>query len=174
MTSLKKIIYLSLLIAMEVIFTRFLSIQTPIVRIGFGFLPIAIAAIMFGPIYGGIMAALSDLIGMMLFPTGGAFFPGFTISAFVTGVIFGLVLYRKTKSVKRIAIAVLLDTLVVTLVLNSIWLTILTGQGILAIMPARLIKATIMAPIQILLIHRVWLHLASHAERLLIGNKMKA
>ena len=38
----KKLIQISLLIAIEVILTRFCSIQTPIVRIGFGFLPIAI------------------------------------------------------------------------------------------------------------------------------------
>lgn len=170
MTNLKKIIYLSLLIAMEVIFTRFLSIKTPIVRIGFGFLPIAIAAMMFGPIYGGIMAALSDLIGMMLFPSGGAYFPGFTLSAFVTGAIFGIILYRKTKTVKRVAIAVLIDTIVVTLILNSVWLTILTGQGILAIFPARLIKAGIMIPIEILLIHRAWIHLAIHVERTLFDE----
>lgn len=174
MTNLKKVIYLSLLIAMEVIFTRFLSINTTIVRIGFGFLPIAIAAIMFGPIYGGIMAALSDLIGMMLFPTGGTFFPGFTISAFVTGVVFGLVLYKKKKTVSRIASAVLIDTLIVTLILNTIWLSIITGNGVYILLPTRLLKAAIMIPIEIVLIHQIWLHLASHTERLLAPKTVES
>ena len=50
----KKLIQISLLIAIEVILTRFCSINTPIVRIGFGFLPIAIIAMMYGPLSAGI------------------------------------------------------------------------------------------------------------------------
>jgi ECF transporter S component (folate family) len=168
MFNLKKIIYLSLFIAMEVIFTRFLSIQTPIVRIGFGFLPIAIAAMMFGPIYGGIMAGVADVLGMMLFPSGGAFFPGFTISACLSGVIYGVLLYQKPKTWIRITMAVVTLTIIITLGLNSIWLAMLTGQGIWAILPTRILKAIIMIPIQIIVIQKVWVHIASYAERILI------
>ncbi len=168
MFNLKKIIYLSLLIAMEVIFTRFLSIQTPIVRIGFGFLPIAIAAMMFGPIYGGIMAGVADVLGMMLFPSGGAFFPGFTISACLSGVIYGVFLYHKPKTWTRITMAVVTLTIIITLGLNSIWLAMLTGQGVWAILPTRILKAIIMIPIQIIVIQKVWVHIAGYAERILI------
>ena len=79
----KKLIQISLLIAIEVILTRFCSINTPIVRIGFGFLPIAIIAMMYGPLSAGISYAIGDILGMMLFPTG-SFFPGFTLTAFLT------------------------------------------------------------------------------------------
>ena len=54
----KKLIQISLLIAIEVILTRFCSINTPIVRIGFGFLPIAIIAMMYGPLSAGISLSL--------------------------------------------------------------------------------------------------------------------
>lgn len=67
MNKVNKIVYMGLLIALKVILTRFLSIQTPIVRIGFGFLPIAVAGIMFGPIFAGI-AAIADILGMIIFP----------------------------------------------------------------------------------------------------------
>jgi len=174
MLNLKKIIYLSLFIAMEVIFTRFFSINTPIVRIGFGFLPIAIASMMFGPLYGGIMAGAADVLGMMLFPTGGTFFPGFTMSACLTGVIYGVFLYQKPKTWRRIIMAVLTLTIVVTLGLNSLWLSILTGNGLWAILPTRIFKALIMIPIQILVIHQIWTHLASYAEKMFFNKHRNA
>jgi len=142
-------------IALEVILTRFLSIHTPIVRIGFTFLPIAISAIMFGPIYSGIAAALADIVGMMLFPTGGSFFPGFTLTAFLIGYIYGFFLYKKTIAFKQITIAVIVST-IVTLGLDTVWIWIITGQGILAILPARIIKCIIMAPIQVTMIQVMW------------------
>ncbi len=152
----KKTVYMSMFIALEVILTRFLSIQTPIVRIGFTFLPIAISAIMFGPVYSGIAASLADIIGMMLFPTGGSFFPGFTLTAFLTGYIYGVFLYKKTISLTQISLAVIFSTVVVTLVLDTLWLWMLTGQGILVVLPARIIKCVIMIPIQIIMIQAMW------------------
>lgn len=145
----KKIVYMSMFIALEVILTRFLSIQTPIVRVGFTFLPIAISSIMFGPMYSGTAAALADVIGMMIFSSGGSFFPGFTLSAFLAGFIYGMFLYKKTVSLIRISIAVIVTTIVVTIVLDTLWLWMITGQGIMAILPARLFKCIIMIPIQI-------------------------
>ena len=41
MSKTKTIAFVGLLVSMEIIFTRFLSFQTPIIRIGFGFIPIA-------------------------------------------------------------------------------------------------------------------------------------
>ncbi len=151
----RKTVYMSMFIALEVILTRFLSIHTPIVRIGFTFLPIAISAIMFGPIYSGIAAALADIVGMMLFPTGGSFFPGFTLTAFLIGYIYGFFLYKKTIAFKQITIAVIVST-IVTLGLDTVWIWIITGQGILAILPARIIKCIIMAPIQVTMIQVMW------------------
>lgn len=148
---MKTITYMSLFIALEVILTRFLAIQTPIVRISFTFLPIALSAMLFGPLFGGIAAALADLVGMMLFPSG-PFFPGFTLTAFLTGVIYGLFLYKKPATLVQISLAVIVVTVVITLGLDTVWLWLITGQGIWAILPVRIIKALIMAPIQVAVI----------------------
>lgn len=156
MKNIRIVISLGMFIAMEVILTRFLSIQTPIVRIGFSFIPIAISSMMFGPVFGGIAAALADIIGMMIFPTGGAFFPGFTLSAFLTGVIYGLFLSKKSKTFLRISMAVIVVSAFINLGLDTIWLLMITGKGILVILPPRIIKTIVMVPIQILLIKAVW------------------
>ena len=85
---------LAMLIAIEVILSRFLSINAWNIKIGFGFVPVVIAAILYGPLAGGIVGALSDFIGALLFPIG-TYFPGFTLTSFLMGMIFGLFLYKK-------------------------------------------------------------------------------
>ena len=54
---------LAMLIAIEVILSRFLSINAWNIKIGFGFVPVLIAAILYGPLAGGLVGALSDFIG---------------------------------------------------------------------------------------------------------------
>lgn len=160
MRNIRIIISSALFIAMEVVLTRFLSIQTPIVRIGFSFIPIALSAIMFGPIFGGVTAALADIIGMMIFPNGGTYFPGFTLSAFLTGAIYGLFLYKKTKSFLRVSLTVIIISLFVNLGLDTLWLWMLLGDGFMAILPPRIIKVLVMLPIQIVFIKSIWHYLA--------------
>ena len=151
----KKLIQISLLIAIEVILTRFCSIQTPIVRIGFGFLPIAIIAMMYGPLSAGIAYAIGDLLGVTLFPAG-SFFPGFTLTAFLTGITYGVFLYNKPKTWSRIVGAVLTVCLVLNLGLDTYWLSILMGQGYVALLPTRIIKAALMIPVQTIIIGIIW------------------
>ena len=67
----------ALLVALQVILARFLSINTTFVVINFSFLAVALSGILFGPLWALAVGAVSDLIGATLFPFG-AFFPGFT------------------------------------------------------------------------------------------------
>lgn len=151
----KEIVYLGIFISMEVILTRFLSIQTPIVRIGFTFLPIAVSAIMFGAVFSGTSAALADLVGMMLFPSG-TYFPGFTLTAFLSGTIYGTFLYNKTVNIFRISAAVVVTSVLISMGLDTLWIWMLTGKGIMILLPARIIKSLIMIPIQVATIELTW------------------
>ena len=151
----KELVYLSLFISLEVILTRFLSIQTPIVRIGFTFIPVAVSAMMFGAVFSGISAALADIIGMMLFPSG-PYFPGFTLTAFLSGVIYGVFLYDRTLNLFRISTAVIIISLFINLGLDTVWIWMLTGKGIMILLPPRIIKCLIMIPIQIIIIELAW------------------
>jgi ECF transporter S component (folate family) len=148
-------IYMALFIALNVVFTRFLSIQTPIIRIGFGFLPISLCSIMFGPITGGITGAAADIIGMAIFPSG-AYFPGFTLSAFVEGAIYGLVLHKKQISAVRTSLAVALIIILVDSIMNTYWLSIITGKAAMALLIPRLVKNLIMFPIETILVYTIW------------------
>ena len=130
-------------------------IQTDFVRISFGFIPLSLSSMLFGPVLGGICGVLSDLLGMIIAPKG-AYFPGFTLSAFLTGAIYGVFLYRKPKNMVRISLAVLCVSIFVNLGLNTYWLTILQGKGYLVMLPERAIQNGIMSAIQIVLIPLVW------------------
>lgn len=164
MNKTRVLVFMALFISLEVVLTRFFSIQTPIVRIGFGFLPVALSSIMLGPIIGGITAAVADVVRMFAFPSGFPYFPGFTFSALASGMIYGLFLYKKPKTLLRIALAVLTVTVVVDLGLNTLWLTVFMGNAMSAF-AVRLVKSLIMFPIQVALIHLMWRYIGAVAEK---------
>lgn len=172
MKNVKNIVYLSMLIAMEVILSRFLSIQTPVVKFGFGFLPVAAASIMFGPVSGSIVAAMADIIGSILFPVG-AYFPGFTLSAFLGGTVYGVIMHNKKPSFLRTMAAVAIITIMVDLVLNTYWLTLITGKAASAFIIPRIIKSGIMFPVQNALIYSLWNVLGKvyHTDRVYVSQK---
>lgn len=154
MSKLKKVILAALLLATTVVLSRFLSIKTPIIVISFSYLPIMLSAILLGPFYSTLIAALSDLIGALLFPFGAYFF-GYTLSSAFAGLIYGLLLYKGKKefSNKNFIIRLIVSTLLVIVVcntlLNTLWIYITTKKALVAILPTRLLKQLIMLPIQV-------------------------
>ena len=116
----------AVMIALAIVLERILAINTQIVKIGFNFVPIAFVAILYGPFYATLAAALSDLIGAHIIQTG-AFFPGFTITAALTGLFFGLFLwraFRRKHPFLWILPPVLLNHLVIGLVVNTLLISI--------------------------------------------------
>jgi ECF transporter S component (folate family) len=153
----KKLVMVSLFIALQIILSRFLSIQTPWVRIGFNFLPLSLCGIVFGPLTGGIAAALADFIGIVLFPAAGAsFFPGYTLTTFMAGATYGLA--AKYMGVTPISMLMAVSTVRVgiNLLIDTYWLKIILGQGYLALLPQRAFTSLIMIPIQVAVILLVW------------------
>ncbi|MCR5451187.1 MAG: folate family ECF transporter S component [Lachnospiraceae bacterium] len=144
----------AMLVALAVILA-FLKIPVnQFIELRFDSLPIALAGYLFGPAVGGIVGGITDIAGYIVRPTG-AFFPGFTVSAIVAGVIYGIVLHGKKATVLRVFIAQLLRTVVVGLLLNPLWLSILYGNSFLVIMSGRLLTEAIMLPIKTALLFAV-------------------
>ena len=162
-TSIKRVIIIGMLIACQVITGRYLTISTLFVKIGFTFLPIAISAILYGPVWAGIGAAIGDIIIAMLLPYG--YFPGFTVSAFLTGAFYGLFLHRKSANILRITCCILVINISVSIFLQTYWLYSLTGQGYLVVLPMRIIQNVIMTPIQILGIRLIAYRVAKNELR---------
>ena len=156
MNKTKKIILCALFISSTIVLGRILSIRTPIITIGFSFVPIMLSAIILGPKYSTFIATICDIIGALVFPTGSFFF-GFTITAFLTGLTYGLLLYRKEFKVdKWFIIRLLISTVIVTGilngVLNTIWIIMMTNGASKVIITTRVLKQLVMAPVQIITI----------------------
>ncbi len=153
MNKSKRIILCALFIAACVVLGRILSIRTPLLTIGFSFVPIMLGAILLGTKYSIFIATISDVIGALLFPTGNYFF-GFTITAFFTGLVYGLILYRKEFKVdKSFLIRLIISTVIVTGLLNgglnTIWIMMISKGASKVVVPVRILKQLIMAPIKV-------------------------
>ena len=141
---------LALLTAIEIVLSRFLSVNAWNIKIGFSFVPVVVAAILYGPIAAGIVAALGDFVGAILFPIG-TYFPGFTLTAFLTGCVFGLFLHKK-QSWPRIIAAVGINQLVLSLFLNTLWISILYGSPYGPLLATRVVQCLILTAVQLIFI----------------------
>ncbi len=152
-TALYRLTVSAMLLALSVILGFFKIPLTQTSEIRLQFLPVAIEGVLFGPLYGGILGGLSDILCFIVRPTG-AFFPGFTVSAILQGVIYGVVL-RRSQTVPRIIAAQTIDCILVSLILNPIWLMLLYGNAFIPIFVGRLPKVLIMFPVNVILLSLV-------------------
>lgn len=152
--NLKTLAMTAMLLAIAVVLGFYTLQLTEYIKIGFAFIANELTGMMFGPVVGSVMGGLADIVKYLVKPTG-PFFPGFTISGFFAGLIYGLILYKKPLSLKRIILANGLVTVLINLLLNTYWLTLLYGNAFVALLPARAVKQIIMLPIEIVLFYTV-------------------
>jgi len=160
--STKKMTTIGLLVGISVVFTRFLGVMIPFagiqaIRVSFGNLPVMLSGILLGPAAGALTGALADLIGAVLFPIG-PYFPGFTLSAAMSGLIPVMILRLFPREKAYGFWPVLLATLVRGLVvstLNTVWLAILSNKAVWILLPSRLLASIIQVPIHALLLHYI-------------------
>ena len=150
MKQLKKVnvlVFCALMAAIGVILGYVTSIQLgPFIRISFSEIPNRIIEYGFGPIVRGIFGETLDILKYLIKPTGPFFF-GFTFNAILSGVIYGLLLYKKSVHIGRILMADLIVKIIVHCILGTLWLSILYGSPFLVILPARILNNVIMWPI---------------------------
>ncbi len=153
--SLINLCILALLCAMQIVFARFLVI--PIgssLRFSLSFIPVVIAAKRFGIVGGVTVYGLGDFLGALIFPTGGAFQVGFTLTAVISGFIFGFFLGEKSllrniSSVLKIILSVLFSQSICSLLLNSFWLSYYYGMPFFARLVTRIPQILIIGTLQI-------------------------
>ena len=153
MFTTRTLITLSLLTAIEIVLSRFLSISAWNIKIGFSFVPIVVAAMLYGPLAAGIVGALADFLGAILFPIG-AYFPGFTLTAFLTGCVFGCFLHRK-QGWLQIAAAVGINQFLLSLFLNTLWISVLYGSPYVPLLATRVVQCLILTVVQLVSSERI-------------------
>ena len=145
-----RLVLMAMFVAIQVVLSRFLSINLWNLKIGFAFVPIALAGMLLGPMGAGLTGLVADIIGATLFPSG-AFFPGFTLTAFITAFGYGFFLQKK-QDLPHILAAVLFSEIIGTLLLNTKWIAILYGTPFLPIFITRVWQAVGMGIVEVIVI----------------------
>lgn len=123
-----KIVLTGVLVALNIILERLLAYSVWNMTISFGFITVAFAAVMLGLPYAIAVGGLGDLIGALLFPFG-PYFPGFTLTNILAAAVLALFIHKNT-SIINVTIATVINKISFTLILNSIWISILYRGGI--------------------------------------------
>ena len=144
------LVMMAMMIALNVVLSRFVSINAWNIKIGFTFVTVYAIAHQYGYIAAAVTAALGDFIGAILFPIG-PYYPPFTISAAVTGIVYGLLLYQN-EDTKRIIAAVAINQFIIGLLINSYWIHLLYKADFAALLSTRILQSCIMTAVEIITI----------------------
>lgn len=147
---LQSLVFLALLVAINIVLQK-ISFGPATLKVGLGFVGNIMLGYYFGAIWGGFGALISDLLSSAIFGVEGGFFPGFTLSAILAVVIYGLFLYYKPVKLWRVGIATILVTIIVNILLNTYWLHILYGINLKVAFLQRIIKELIVPWLQIVI-----------------------
>ncbi len=122
--AIKRLSILAMLVAITVILAVFCTIRIGnAIKIPLKFITVFITAALYGPICGGVVGALGDILNSFLVPIGIPL-PQITIVEFIYGVIMGLFFYKRQgvyiNTVICSVILTLLDIFVVSYILTSV------------------------------------------------------
>ncbi len=151
--SIETITVTAMLVACQVVLGNLLQVPMLGKQYNFGFVPIALAGALMGPIPAAIVGGLGDLLGAHLFPAG-AYFPGFTLTNVLVGLTCGFILHRRKPSWWRVIAAVAISLAGFNLLLNSLWLNMLAyvpGRGYITWVTVRAPNYLVEVPVNVVL-----------------------
>lgn len=119
--TVRELSFLGLLTALTVILAIFFTLRIGnAIKIPLKFITVFITSATFGPLWGGIVGALGDILNSLLVPVG-APLPQITVIEFVYGFIFGLFFYyNKSKYISRAIVCSLILTIIDILLVSAI------------------------------------------------------
>lgn len=152
--STKKLVFLGLMAALNVVLSRFSLQLSNEVRLSIlGFLPMAMAGMLLGPAYGAMTGAIGDVLNFLLFThVYGPYFPGYTITAALSGLWYGLMLHKKEINWLRAVLTILPVIVLGEMLLNSVWVYMMYAKTFWVKLPMRLVTNVIEFPLKTLLL----------------------
>lgn len=147
----KFIAMLGIIIAMKIVLNASYIPLSESLKIKFVFLFNAVEGAIFGPIPCLISGFLTDVLAYMLHPAG-AFFIGYTISTMLRSLVWALGLYEKKITVVRLVICKIINNVLISAILGSVWTTILYSKGYVYYVTSSLIKNITLLPFEIILL----------------------
>lgn len=147
-------ILMALIIATDA-FSRVVGIMVFGRFVYFTFIPVAVAAMLLGPVMIIPVTALANTISYFIYSSGYPFFIGYTLNAVLQGVFFALLLYNQKITILKIFVTRLLNNLLVNALLGALWKWILfsTDQVFTVLLVDGLIKNLIMLPMEVFILY---------------------
>lgn len=154
----RQLVYISILICLDIVLTRVASLRISIggvegIRLGFGALPIILGGVLMGPLAGGIIGALGDLLGYFINPIG-VYMPHFTLTAALTGIIPALILGKRRNqgfSTWHLMLAITVGQVLTSILLVPYFLQMLFKLPLAVTLPSRIISQSILIPLYTIL-----------------------
>lgn len=141
-----------LLLAIQMVLSSVGVIEvTDSLKISLAHLAVVPTAMLYGPVVACLQSGLSDILGFILRPSG-PYFPGFTLTAALLGLIYGMFLYQTERKAWQLIAARLVVCVFVNILLNSVFLAMLYGPSRWATLPLRIFKNLVQLPVDCLLL----------------------
>ncbi len=156
-TRTKMLVYAALICALRIVVK---AIKIPVLpgnlTITFDAYVNAIGSLVYGPLIGLAVGAVSDTVGALLFPSGTYFFP-FIFVEMSSSFIFGLFLWKRKITVPRVifakfAVSFFCNIVLTSLVMKWFYAYLGTGKAYPFINAVRIVKNLILFPIEGILI----------------------
>ena len=123
----------------------------PSLKIYFSFLVISLGCRYYGPVVGMMVGAIVDTLGFLMSGYGEPYFPGYLVTAMLSGLIYGVGLYKKPLRWWRVLAVRLVINYGNNVLLGSVWKAMLYGKGYYYYFTTGLTKNTMLLPIEVLL-----------------------
>ncbi len=117
-------------------------------KIYFSFLAVSLGCRCYGPVVGMMAGAIIDSVGFLLAGYGEPYFPGYLVTAVLSALLYGVMLYRRKATLLRIIVTRLIINYGSNVLLGSVWKAMLYGKGYLYYLTSGAVKNTIMLPIE--------------------------
>lgn len=152
----RKIVFGAIFASIAIIMKLFITYETQFFAVRFFEIPIMIAGILIGPLYGGLVGLVTDLVYSMINIRGlNVGFNLFTLEAMIYGILPG-VIFTFARYNKINIILSIVFTLIIAFIISStqlyIWQYPQTAS-FFALLPYRLIVMVIKIPLEVILIH---------------------
>ncbi|MCQ2506769.1 MAG: folate family ECF transporter S component [Lachnospiraceae bacterium] len=175
-THLENILILAMITALYVVLKVFAANLDISSRVSFTIMATTVAGMLFGPIPAMLVGTIGDILGFFMKPSG-TFFPGFTLTEAIKGLVCGIMLYKMRKpyffrieavksedgnmSERKMprfdyiflirVIVMMVIVAVINVLLNTYWLHILYGKAYTVYLAKRITENSIQLPANIIL-----------------------
>ena len=151
---------LGVLAALNVIAAEILKFPVipKVLELNFGFVPLAVSGMLFGAVPTVLVAVVGDIVGAAIF-SAGDFYLGYTLTAALTGLSYGLLLHPQAEGKSRL-IRVLAAQALVSVIcfagLNTLWAWQMGYGRSAAYIQTRVIVNAVAYPIYCLVLWLIW------------------